>query len=671
MASSSFALLVVLLLGLSPIIVQPGSVMADPPFSANVMVNETASTGNSSGPTVIVGLDGRLFAAWSDGRAGPADYRIYFASSLDGGATWTTPNVRLGDDLAGSYQQSPSIAVNSTGVLFATWSDSRNDNGDIYFARSQDGGVTWSTPNVRVNKDIGAAPQHMPRIAVDDGTNIFVTWTDERGGQQDIYVGKSSDGGMTWTETEIIVESANYGQWMSSVAVDSAGDVWVVWSDSRNGNSNIYAAKSTDGGLSWSNPNIRITSVPAEQHQPAIASDLSRTIYVAWHDYRNGEPDVYLTSSTDGGGTWMSPYVRVSTESESDFQMGPSVAVDPVGVVHLAWMDERGGQDIYVSSSFDMGVTWTSPNLRVNDDPGTAAQYAPSLAAGGPGRVYVIWADGRGGDFDIYFSAADVPKPPPFGPTEVHAALVGASGDVRLVWTPSSPEAWTDHYEVWRGDVYSGTGQGYSVIPAAADLPPGTSTFTDDTTVSGQSHYYAVHAVGPGGRKGGDFQAAKLVRQLPMGMSLLGYPLLLEDTSVAAGFQPGVLDVVRKYDAGDPSDPWKSFRPTQAAREFENVDLLHGFWINSTAGGEWRIAGRVPRTVVISLRQGWNLVSYSSTVPRTVDLAFSSLTITRAELFDPLASPYFLRVAAPSDLLVPGSGLWVFSDLDQDWNLSN
>lgn len=75
---------------------------------------------------------------------------VLFARSSDGGATWSTPK-RLGS-VATGWQWFSSLAVSPSGKLDVIWADSRNDPGGfdsaIYHVASNDGGTTWSQEQV-------------------------------------------------------------------------------------------------------------------------------------------------------------------------------------------------------------------------------------------------------------------------------------------------------------------------------------------------------------------------------------------------------------------------------------------------------------------------------------------------------------------------------------------
>ncbi len=79
--------------------------------------------------------------------ADPLD--VHFARSTDGGLTWSSP-VRVNDDLAGTnaWQWFGTMSVAPGGRIDAIWNDTRNDPGgldsELFYANSTDGGLTWS-----------------------------------------------------------------------------------------------------------------------------------------------------------------------------------------------------------------------------------------------------------------------------------------------------------------------------------------------------------------------------------------------------------------------------------------------------------------------------------------------------------------------------------------------
>ena len=65
-----------------------------------------------------------------------------------------------------------------------------NDDDDIFFAMSTDGGQTFSTKNISNN----TGGSHDAQIS-SEGNNVYVVWQDDTG---DIFFAMSTDGGQTF-----------------------------------------------------------------------------------------------------------------------------------------------------------------------------------------------------------------------------------------------------------------------------------------------------------------------------------------------------------------------------------------------------------------------------------------------------------------------------------------
>jgi uncharacterized repeat protein (TIGR01451 family) len=326
------------------------------------------------------------------------------ARSVDGGATWlTNTNVISESGLAGQY--APSLVVGGDGNVCVAWEDERSGNPDIYFARSTDGGGTWSA-NLKVNDDTGSTHQEQPSLVADESGNLYAAWVDRpsAGEYSDIYFASSMDNGATWSASVPVNEdTGSTHHWYPSLAVDVGGTLYLAWQDSRNGDYDIYFARSTDGGTTWS-ANVRVHDDvgSADQHAPSLAVDGDGNIYVVWLSDPGGSGfvNLYFARSIDSGVTW-SPDIQINDGPGGASGTGPSLAAGGSGNVYVAWQDDRNGPDIYFARSTDGGATWGA-NYRVNDDIGSTNQWHPSMVVDGSGNPYVAWQDERNGNHDIY-----------------------------------------------------------------------------------------------------------------------------------------------------------------------------------------------------------------------------------------------------------------------------
>src|SRR5258708_8517510 len=127
---------------------------------------------------------------------------------------------------------------------------------------------------------------------------------------------------------------------------------------------------------------------------PQIAIDpKTKRLYVTWSDYRNGDLDVLLAMSDDGGKHWSAP-ARVNNDpvhngAEQFFQW---LAVDPTdGSVDVVFYDRRGDpqnrkQTVTLARSIDGGHSFS--NYAWTDEPFEASgvffgDYSGIAAYGG------------------------------------------------------------------------------------------------------------------------------------------------------------------------------------------------------------------------------------------------------------------------------------------------
>ena len=381
------------------------------------------------------------------------------------------PNLRISDFPSGRVQAGTlsagqrGLSVGQSEMVVAVWSDTREGRSNIYLARSGDGGRNFES-NILVNDTPGTAGLFGATVALDQHHRAHVVWFDERNGDSDIFFARESDSGQGLTmnvrvnddkngkagEEEFVpdeffdqpagVTDGSF-QTLPSIVIDRRGTIYVTWQDYRRNQADIYFSRSTDSGRTFS-PNVRVNDEVgrAGQLYPSLGVDKSGTIYVAWHDFRRGEQDVFFSKSLDGGNTF-SKNLRINDDLGTAGQFNPSLAVDDTGAVHVAWHDLRNGDaDIYYTLSQDGGLTF-SRNIRVNDDQGEAFQFHPSLGINGQGEVGVVWEDYRNGHADIYF-AKKMAKGSSFGKTirvnedersvdHLHASLAGTQGTAFVV----------------------------------------------------------------------------------------------------------------------------------------------------------------------------------------------------------------------------------------------
>lgn len=173
---------------------------------------------------------------------------VYFAASKDGGASFSAP-VRISESgkLMLGRHRGPRIAATNGSIVV-----SANVDGDLLSWRSADGGATWSQA-IRINDVPKAAREGLHAMAAGAGL-VAAVWLDMRQQGMRLYGAVSQDGGATWSENRMVYESPD-GHICEcchpSVKVGSKGDIVAMWRNWLGGNRDMYLARSTDGGKTF------------------------------------------------------------------------------------------------------------------------------------------------------------------------------------------------------------------------------------------------------------------------------------------------------------------------------------------------------------------------------------------------------------------------------------
>lgn len=77
---------------------------------------------------------------------------------------------------------------------------------DVYFYKSEDGGITWSGPRKLNRNPYNTTSSTYPDIALGKDGTILVAWQDHRYIRGSIFINYSKDGGETWLDNDIPLE---------------------------------------------------------------------------------------------------------------------------------------------------------------------------------------------------------------------------------------------------------------------------------------------------------------------------------------------------------------------------------------------------------------------------------------------------------------------------------
>jgi hypothetical protein len=197
--------------------------------------------------------------------------------------------------------------------------------GDQIWLQKYTGGA-WQQP-VAVTK--AGKDQYRTAIAVDGNGKPWVFWSENRGGNFDIFTSSVDQSG---PQSEIQISKEN-GSDIDPVAVtDSNGKVWVAWQGWRDGRAAIFTAHQNGNGFTAPE---KISNSAKNEWDPAIAADKAGRVAVAWDSYRNGNYDVYTRTWSNSWGA------EVPIAASARYEAYPSIAFDPKGRLWVAY--EEGG----------------------------------------------------------------------------------------------------------------------------------------------------------------------------------------------------------------------------------------------------------------------------------------------------------------------------------------
>ncbi|MFC2119733.1 T9SS type A sorting domain-containing protein [Bacteroidota bacterium] len=378
-------------------------------------------------------------------------------------------NVRVGAPINTYEPEEVSIVINpaNTDHILA------GSNTDNYYY-SLDGGLNWQhniltssfgvigDPCVLVDSDNNYYYLHLvpglSRVVCQKTTSLGGSWTD--GTYTGVNGTKDDDkewGAINMLNNYIYVTWAQFDEHGSTSSQDS---------------SEIQLSRSTDAGLSWSEP-VRISDRNGNAmggnysaHAPMPAVGPNNEVYVTWM----GPAGLMFDKSTDDGQTWLEADINVTgfhinwlLFNIAGIQRAPGFPVincdlspgSNYGNIYICWTDQRSGYnntDVWLVKSTDGGLNWSVPIRVNNDQPGKHQFFAWMTIDQANGNLYFVFYDRRSytdNQTDVYMAVSTDGgtsfnnfkiSESPFSPTELdfigdYIGVTAYDNIVRPVWT--------------------------------------------------------------------------------------------------------------------------------------------------------------------------------------------------------------------------------------------
>lgn len=199
---------------------------------------------------------------------------------------------------AGVEPLQPQVAVAGPNDVYVAFGAEKT----IYCTGSHDGGRLFGDPvKVASFPSLMLGKRRGPRIAASAGTLVIAAIG--QGGE--LLAWRSIDQGKSWLGPATINDvpkAAREG--LHALAAGPKGECYCVWLDLRNERPEVFGSSSRDGGETWSQ-NRLIYQSPAgnvcECCHPSVNFDSQGNLYVMWRNWLHGNRDLYLSVSRDGG----------------------------------------------------------------------------------------------------------------------------------------------------------------------------------------------------------------------------------------------------------------------------------------------------------------------------------------------------------------------------------
>ncbi|MEE8349153.1 MAG: sialidase family protein [Acidobacteriota bacterium] len=268
---------------------------ADPDgvFSAAATLNNDSKAVNHAFSTITTGPDGKVYAAWIDGR-------------------------------------------NRT--------DSQDDRQQMFMSVSEDGGRSYGENHLIAS---GVCPCCRPNIAFLDGGETLVVshrFVVKPENVRNHVLIRSTDGGKTFSEPVVISDDG----WTSegcphagtSMTADSRGTIHSVWwtggrTDEEAG---IYYTHSEDGGQSFLPRQLITKASPKRVLHTQVRTDSDNTLYAVWVNIQDEKPQIFLAHRRTEATEW-SPIEQLSDGTQN--ALYPMLAIDE-DRLYVSWTEKKG-----------------------------------------------------------------------------------------------------------------------------------------------------------------------------------------------------------------------------------------------------------------------------------------------------------------------------------------
>jgi hypothetical protein len=328
-----------------------------------------------------------VYVVWSESTQSSTDnnYDIYFKASSDGGKTFGR-TINLSDNP--SFSEHPQIAAVENNV-YVVWTDNTSGHKEVLFRMSTNQGKAFG--KVLTISDENTNAYH-PEITA-SGTNVFVIWNNldaDKGNH--ILLRHSIDGGSIFdSKMEIGVGVKDS---FPKVAADDS-NFFVVWDvKGYDNNTKVMYKNGQDNNASQDDKTVDLNQGKNGGESQILSK--GNHILVSWTSNSGKEGNELSLVKSDDFGLSFGNITKVSNGSKSS-------NVETVMVnnnLFVVWQESvHDAEEILLKKSTDRGITF-SQTLDLSNNDGISE--CPSIAAT-EGKLHIVWQDKSAGNNEVFY----------------------------------------------------------------------------------------------------------------------------------------------------------------------------------------------------------------------------------------------------------------------------
>ena len=307
-----------------------GGVRWTPPMYVT-HTREPVSADGENRPKIAFGPRGEIYVSWTSPTSAQYTANIRFARSLDAGKTWSAP-ITVHHDRQLIAHRFESLLVDRDGRIWLAWIDKRDltqaqlaqhdyAGAAIYYAYSQDRGLTWSDDRKLADHSCECC---RIALALDPQGRVLAMW-------RHVFANSERDHAVAVLDPvrAPIVERATHDRWRvdacphhgPGLAIARDGVRHAVWFNQVDGRGRVFYGRLAGGGPK----DIRQLPAGATHADIAAAGDL---LAIAWKRFDGEATRVESWISRDGGGSFSDgPSFASSSGSDQPRLVGRDVDV--------------------------------------------------------------------------------------------------------------------------------------------------------------------------------------------------------------------------------------------------------------------------------------------------------------------------------------------------------